>query len=185
MKQRCQNKRCKAYHNYGERGITVCDEWQKFEPFCAWALDNGYRKGLDLDRKNNDGNYTPENCRWITRRDNINNRRASVFINVNGVNRTIAEWEREANITTGAINYWIKSHGKDYAARRIEEAIANGYKENDFSRNHVMRPVRCIETQEEFFSIKEAGRKMNLNSGNISKTAKTGTKTCGYSFEYI
>ena len=55
MKQRCQNPRCQAYHNYGARGITVCKDWQAFEPFCEWALANGYEKGLDLDRADNDG----------------------------------------------------------------------------------------------------------------------------------
>lgn len=51
MKQRCKNPNCKAYKNYGERGIKVCEEWEEFEPFLSWSLSNGYSKGLDLDRK--------------------------------------------------------------------------------------------------------------------------------------
>ena len=92
MKQRCQNPKCKAYGNYGARGIMVCEEWQQFEPFLAWALKNGYEKGLDLDRKDNDGNYEPSNCRWITRRENTNNRRNTVTINVDGLELPDTEW---------------------------------------------------------------------------------------------
>lgn len=86
MKQRCKNPNCKAYKNYGERGIKVCEEWEEFEPFLSWSLSNGYSKGLDLDRKDNDGNYTPDNCRWISREENINNRRNTIKISVNGEN---------------------------------------------------------------------------------------------------
>lgn len=60
MKQRCKNPKCKAYKNYGARGIKVCNEWEKFEPFLSWCLENGYQKGLDLDRRDNNGNYSPD-----------------------------------------------------------------------------------------------------------------------------
>ncbi len=185
MKQRCQNEKCYAFHNYGARGIKVCDDWQEFELFCDWALNNGYEKGLDLDRINNDGNYEPENCRWTTRQENINNRRTNAIINVNGISKTIAEWERYANIHQGAIGYWMKMHGEEYAAERIKEAMLYGYKEKDFSRNHVTKAVRCIETGEIFPSIKEASRQLGVNSGNIVRAYRTGTKTGGYTFEVI
>lgn len=62
--------RCKTKLSYGEnwagRGIKVCDEWQTFPPFYDWAISHGYEKGLSLDRINNDGNYEPSNCRFIT-----------------------------------------------------------------------------------------------------------------------
>lgn len=65
MKQRCTNPKTKDYRYYGERGIQVCDEWQKFESFFYWAMANGYKDGLTIERKNNDGNYEPSNCEWI------------------------------------------------------------------------------------------------------------------------
>ncbi|QUN13605.1 hypothetical protein KEC48_03510 [Clostridium sp. C1] len=78
MKRRCYNKKFKQYKDYGGRGIKICDEWlYNFESFYYWAINNGYRKELEIDRIDNDGNYCPENCRWVTHKENMNNRRYS------------------------------------------------------------------------------------------------------------
>ena len=69
MKQRCNNPNDSHYHRYGARGITYCKEWESFKPFMEWAIANGYQEGLTLDRIDNDGNYCPENCRWLSRKD--------------------------------------------------------------------------------------------------------------------
>ena len=76
MKSRCYRKSDKDYPNYGGRGITMCDEWRyDFWAFVDWAMENGYRDGLTIDRKDNDKGYSPDNCRWITRYEQNQNKR--------------------------------------------------------------------------------------------------------------
>ena len=67
-----------AKHYYQDRGITVCDEWLVFENFRDWALSHGYKEGLQIDRIDNDKGYCPENCRWVTPKENVNNRRNTI-----------------------------------------------------------------------------------------------------------
>ena len=73
MKQRCYDKSQRKYNKKYE-GIEVCDEWMKYAQFKEWALDNGYREGLTIERKNSAGNYEPSNCEWITKSENSRRR---------------------------------------------------------------------------------------------------------------
>lgn len=77
-KSRCSLKTHSSYHNYGGRGIKFCEEWHDFSVFKEWALSNGYKKGLDLDRIDNEGHYSPDNCRYVTRGQNLRNTRRNV-----------------------------------------------------------------------------------------------------------
>lgn len=76
MKQRCSNKNNPRYKDYGARGITVCDEWlHNFQSFYDWSMANGYKDDLTIDRKDNDGNYDPSNCKWSTYLEQSHNKR--------------------------------------------------------------------------------------------------------------
>lgn len=92
MHRRCEAKTSTRYSYYGNRGISVCPEWSDFAVFREWALSNGYVEGLTLDRIDNNGNYEPSNCRWVTMKEQSNNRRNSVFVEIDGQTLTIAQW---------------------------------------------------------------------------------------------
>lgn len=79
VKQRATNHNIPNHRRYVDRGITICNEWLKFEPFMEWALVNGYSEKLTIDRINNDGNYEPSNCRWVTKHENDLNRDFSKY----------------------------------------------------------------------------------------------------------
>lgn len=99
MKGRCFNKNNKAYKNYGGRGIIVCNEWKNdFQIFYDWAVENGYSEGLTIERKNNDKNYEPYNCKWATRKEQNSNTRRTHFIEYNGISMTMTEWAKYLEI---------------------------------------------------------------------------------------
>ena len=93
MIRRCYNEKDNHYDSYGKRGITVCDEWRKdCVTFYKWAKENGYDIGLQLDRIDNNKGYSPENCHWVTPRENANNRRCTRMITFNGETKALSEW---------------------------------------------------------------------------------------------
>lgn len=99
MKARCNNPKNTAYKDYGGRGIRVCAEWQNdFEVFRDWALSNGYKEDLSIDRIDVNGNYCPENCRWITIKEQQSNKRSTIRIEYNGETHTILEWSQITGI---------------------------------------------------------------------------------------
>lgn len=81
FKSRCDNPNNPSYCDYGARGITYCSEWANFEPFYLWAIENGYVEGLSLDRIDVNGNYEPDNCRWITNEKQQRNKRCTIMHN--------------------------------------------------------------------------------------------------------
>lgn len=109
MKRRCLNKKSKDYSRYGGRGISVCSEWiDNFSAFYDWAMKNGYRSDLSLDRANNDGSYNPPNCRWTTVKEQQNNTRCNKIISHNGKSLTIAQWSEELGIPDSVLRTRIK-----------------------------------------------------------------------------
>lgn len=102
MLQRCNNPKNTRWDDYGGRGIKVCDEWQDFAAFHAWAMANGYAPGLQIDRINNDGDYEPLNCRFVTPSENQRNKRSNRRVEAFGEIKTAAEWARDERCRVGA-----------------------------------------------------------------------------------
>jgi hypothetical protein len=99
MKERCYNPNSKSFQHYGRRGIGICPEWRDdLARFAEWALSNGYEAGLEIDRRDNDGDYSPENCRWISHKRNCNNTRGNTLVTIGGVTATLAEWSDRSGI---------------------------------------------------------------------------------------
>lgn len=107
MISRCCNKKDKRYKDYGARGITVSDDWMKFENF---LIDMGDRpKGMSLDRMNNNSGYSKNNCRWATFSEQQNNRRNNKRFEIDGINKTLTEWCRVFNVKYTTVLGRLKS----------------------------------------------------------------------------
>ena len=111
MKQRCENPKAPEFHNYGGRGIELCEQWHHFEPFCEWAMANGYKDGLTIDRINNNGNYEPSNCRWTTPKNQCNNKRNNHTLSYNGETHTISEWAGITGINKDTLRHRVVLYG--------------------------------------------------------------------------
>lgn len=99
MLSRCYNEKDKRYERYGGRGITICKEWREsFDAFVDWALKNGYEAGLQIDRIDNNSNYEPLNCRWVTAKGNSRNRSSNVMIEYEGELITLIELSEKLEI---------------------------------------------------------------------------------------
>lgn len=104
MKQRCYNEKDLNYKKYGAKGITVCNEWlDDFMEFRNWAISNGYQEELTLDRIDGSKEYSPENCRWATYKQQGNNRKNNHLLNYNGETHTISEWSEIVRISDKVI----------------------------------------------------------------------------------
>lgn len=121
MIDRCERPTCKDYKNYGERGIKVCREWKEsYLMFKKWSLENGYEEKLTIDRIDVDGDYNPDNCRWVTIQEQQRNRRDTTKLTFSGVEKTASEWARIAGVSPAKIYYRKK---KKWTDEQIEEYL--------------------------------------------------------------
>lgn len=126
MRSRCCNKNNNCYKNYGDRGITICKEWEDFISFRDWSIKNGYTEELSIDRINNDGNYEPSNCRWTTAKVQSNNRRNTIHIIIDGVSHTISDWSEISGIKyINIINRYDRGDRGEKLLRPIQTNFRN------------------------------------------------------------
>ena len=130
MIERCYKSNNQSFRSYGGRGITVCEEWKTDNKnFFKWAIENGYKEGLTLDRINPNGNYCPDNCRWATNKVQQNNRRNNVYVEINGVKHTVAEWSEIYGISRYAVYTRIKRLGWDEVKAITTTSLHRGGKQ--------------------------------------------------------
>ena len=124
IKTRCYNQNDPHFNRYGGRGITVCDEWKNdFKAFYDWAMSNGYQDDLTIDRIDNDGNYEPCNCRWVTVKEQNRNKRNVKFITYDGRTQTIPEWTKEFGLGKETIRERLKRGWSDEEALTGKKVI--------------------------------------------------------------
>ena len=111
MRQRCKNPKHPSYVNYGERGIFVCEEWDDYLNFRGWAMSNGYQDDLTIDRIDNDGGYSPDNCRWTGRDIQSHNKRSNRMLTFKDKTQDITQWAEETGISFSAIISRLDKYG--------------------------------------------------------------------------
>ena len=147
MKERCYNTTRKAYKNYGGKGVHVCDEWRNdFQKFYDWAINNGYKENLTIDRINSNGNYEPSNCRWITLSENTRLKYESDFITVRNLSLTIHDWANRIGLSQKTLRDRYKEHGKSWIQDAIKSALETGdnshlYKRKEYANGQI-KPKR-------------------------------------------
>lgn len=124
MRSRCLNVNHKNYKQYGGRGINICDEWlddDGFQNFYEWSMKHGYADNLTIDRIDVNGDYTPNNCRWITQHEQTRNKRNTINITAHGKTMCLADWTAKYGDHVHYL-YWHK--GKAEAVKWLEEQEA-------------------------------------------------------------
>ena len=112
IKKRCHNSKSKSFSIYGGRGISICKEWDNdFQEFYEWSISHGYRDNFSIDRIDVNGNYYPENCRWVDRLTQANNCRTNHYLTFNGKTQSIAEWARELGVSDSVIRHRLSKLG--------------------------------------------------------------------------
>ena len=108
MKNRCYNKNVDRYECYGGRGIIVCDEWKNsFENYFDWCINNGYKKGLSIDRIDVNGNYEPFNCKYVTQIEQGFNKRNTFYLTINGNKYSLAKLMHDNNMSKKYHTVWV------------------------------------------------------------------------------
>jgi len=127
MNQRCYNPDAKGYKYYGGKGVIICEEWlENKNNFFDWAVNNGYTDELSIDRIETEGNYEPENCRWITMTEQQSNRTNNVFLEIDGEIKTFAQWTKDTGIGYGTLIKRVKNGEEILKKKYLIKVKING-----------------------------------------------------------
>lgn len=181
MKSRCYDHNDKRYDDWGGRGICICKEWlDSPESFIEQSVNNGYQDGLTIDRIDNNGDYCPENCRWVTRNENNQNRRSSRNFTYSGKTQNLQQWCNEYNVSRSMVNKRLQM-GWDF-----EKALLTPKKERDcesvigekFGRLKVLEFAGKDEHRQSLYKCQcDCGNILIVN-GNKLKTHHTNSCGC-------
>ena len=167
MRNRCSNPNHSEYHRYGARGISVCQEWESYETFKSWALTNGYDDTLTIDRIDTNGNYTPDNCRWATIKEQSNNRRTCHMLTYNGKTQTLMEWAEETGLSRRAITQRLKSGWSPEATLTTPLKTAKCQHMFNPGREKVCDGTGKYTFNGETHTLAEWSRKLNINKRTL------------------
>lgn len=178
IRKRCLNPKSSVYKYYGGKGVKICNEWLDTENgsirFIDWAKHNGYNDKLTIDRIDPNGNYCPENCRWITPKAQNNNRSNNILYSYNGETHNINEWCEILKLNYSTVYTRLFREKLPF-----EEAIKK--EKHDKNRKKLL----CVELNKTFPSIKNAAQSIGTSSSNLIINIKNGWKCGGYHWEYI
>ena len=159
MKQRCYNEKSINYKYYGGRGIRICDEWlESFDNFYQWAIVNGYNNELTIDRIDSNKDYSPDNCKWSTKKEQAYNRSMSVELTLNGRTMYMTEWAEELNIDKKTLSWRYRNGWSD------EEILT---RPRDFKE-------RKLSLNGETHSMSEWSRITGIKTSTISARIRDG-----------
>lgn len=143
MRYRCEKPNSSTYHKYGAKGIKVCNEWStSFECFRDWSIANGYTDTLTIDRIDPKGNYEPANCRWVTQKEQQNNRTNNIKITYKNVTKSMIEWSNTLNIPIRIL------YGRYYLGWTVERMFEQPVRKSYKKRCTVYRKNNCYFVEE-------------------------------------
>lgn len=184
IKERCYNPNSKSYHRYGGRGIKMCDEWlNNYQLFEDWCLSNGFQEGLAIDRIDNDGNYSPDNCRFVTLKENNQKRNTTRWYTINGETKNLQQWCDHYGIKRGTVHTRLE-HGWSIEDA-LTQPVSKGRDKTSLIGKRFGKLVVLSYAGDEYIGKDNNSRWVCLcDCGNTSivggNKLKTGhTKSCG------
>lgn len=172
---RCYYPQTNQYKHYGGKGIQVCEEWKNnFLNFYNWAMANGYRDDLTIDRIDNDKNYCPENCKWSTYKEQYSNKTNNRFITFNDTTATLTEWSKIYNINITTLSDRLKS------GMSFEEAITKPiYKSGGYLIFTINNETKMLSDWCKEYNMKYSTAFHRIKSGwDIERALTVAPKKC-------